>query len=57
MFGLGIDRYGFFRADTDTDFLSSVFADDRYADTNFLEMIFGADTAVAPSIYIIKMTL
>ena len=36
----------FFRADTDTDVFSSVFAD-----TDFLETIFGADTAFAPSSY------
>ena len=38
-------------------FLSSVFADGRYADTDFLEPIFGADTPFAPSIYIIKMSI
>ena len=38
------------------DFFSSALADDRYKDTDFLEPIFGADTAFAPSIYIIKIT-
>ena len=41
-----------FRADNDTDFFSSVFAE-----TDFLEPIFGADTAFASSIDIINMTL
>ena len=36
-------------------FFSSALADDRYADTDFLEPIFGADAAFAPSIYILKM--
>ena len=36
---LVIDRYRFFRADTDTDFFSSALADSRYADTDFLEPI------------------
>ena len=48
----GIDQHGFFRADT--DFSSS--ANDRYADNDFLEPMFGADTAFATSIYIIKVT-
>ena len=41
----------------DTDFFLSALADDRYTDrpTDFLETIFEADTAFAPSIYIIKM--
>ena len=43
-----IDRYGFFRADT--DLFSSALADDRHADTDFLEPIFGADAAFAPII-------
>ena len=38
--GLGID---FLRADTEADFFSSALADNRYADTDFLEPIFGAD--------------
>ena len=53
----GIDRYRFFRADMIPIFRSSALADDWYANTNFLEPIFGADTAFAPSIYILKMTL
>ena len=36
----------FFRADTNTDFFSSALADNRYADTDFLEPIFGADTTL-----------
>ena len=52
---VGIDLYGFFRADT--DFISSALADDPYSDTYFFEPIFGADTAFAPSISIIKITL
>ena len=36
-FTLVIDRYRFFRADTDTDFFPSALADSRYADTDFLE--------------------
>jgi hypothetical protein len=46
-----------FRGDTGFNFFSSsAFAYDRYADTDFLEAIFGDDTAFAPSIYIIKIT-
>ena len=48
---LGIDRYGFFRGDTDTDFFLSALAEDRHG-----LPIFGADTTFAPSIYIIKFT-
>ena len=36
---------------------SSVFANGRYGNTDFLEPISGADTAFAPSIYITKITL
>ena len=35
----------------------STLANNRYAYTDFLEPIFGADTAFAPSIDIIKMTM
>ena len=54
MYVIGIDRYGFFRAGT--DFFPSALADDRYTVNDFLEPIFGADTAYAPSMYIIKIT-
>ena len=37
-FILGFDRYGFFRAETDFSY--------RYANTDFLEPIFVADTAL-----------
>ena len=37
-----------------TDFFSSALADVLYADTDFLEPIFGADADLAPSIYTIK---
>jgi len=49
---LGIDQYGFFRADADTDFFPSPLADEQLWTADFLEPIFGADTAFAPSIYI-----
>ena len=34
-----------------------VWCDGRYAAADFLEPIFEADTAFAPSIYIVKMTI
>ena len=43
------NEYGYFIM---ADSFSS--ADDRYTDTDFLEPIFGVDTAFAPSIYLIK---
>ena len=45
-----------YKGSTDMAFFSSALADDRCADTDCLEPIFGADTAFAPLIYIIKMT-
>ena len=38
------------------DCFSSALANDRYADTDFLKPVFGADAAFAPSIDIIKIT-
>ena len=54
LFLLGIDRYGFFRADADTDFFPSPLADGRLWTADFLGPIFVADTAFAPWISLLQ---